>query len=270
MNEPALPVSGYASVNGLNMYYEIHGAGDPLVLLHGGIITIDSSFAAVLPAFAKNRRVIAVEQQAHGHTADIDRPLTFEQMADDTAALLRHLNIENADFFGFSDGGNVALGIAIRHPKLVRKLVIAGTNYNNDGLHSEVLTSMAQMKPHDLDGTPLQEVYARVALNPDDWHTLVAKVMTQAMEFRGWPPEEIQSIKAPTLIIIGDADIIRPEHAVEVFRLHGGGAPGDIAGLPNSRLAVLPGTSHFMLMNRADWLIPMITEFLDAPMPDAK
>ncbi len=281
MDKSTIVESGYAAVNDLEMYYEIHGptstAHPPLVLLHGGLLTIDTSFATVLPTLAQTRQVIAVEQQAHGHTADINRPLTFEQEADDTAAALRHLNtrhtslgginIEKADIFGFSDGGNVALGLAIRHPQLVRKLVIIGTNYHNDGLHPGMVEGMANMKPEDLDGTGMKEAYTSVAPNPHDWPKLIQKVVDQAIAFQGWSAEQIQAIKAPTLLIIGDSDIIRPEHAVEMFRLHGGGVAGDMVGLPNSQLAVLPGTNHFGLMQRADRLLPMVIEFLDAPMP---
>ena len=261
--DPAGPAAetvtrGYASVNGLEMYYEVHGAGDPLVLLHGGPTTIDSSFGAVLPSLAKVRRVVAVEQQGHGHTADVDRPLSFEQMADDTAALLRHLEIGKADFFGYSDGGNVALGVAIRHPDVVRKLAIAGTNFNNDGLYPEVLEFMKHATPDDLGG--LRDAYTGVAPRPEDWPALVAKVMKMGVEFKGWRPEDIRAIEAPTLVMIGDVNIVRPEHAVELFRL-----------LPHAQLAVLPGTDHIkLIVERIDWLLSMIEAFLDAPMPERK
>jgi pimeloyl-ACP methyl ester carboxylesterase len=245
----------YASVNGLEMYYEIHGAGRPLVLLHGGPTTIDTSFGKLLPTLAKARQVIAVEQQGHGHTADIDRPLSFEQMADDTAALLRHLKIEKADFFGYSDGGNVALGIAIRHPDLVRKLAVAGTNYNNDGIYPEILEFLKHARPDDLGD--LRDAYVRVAPRPEDWPRLVAKVAELGVQFKGWRPEDIRAIEAPALVMIGDADIVRPEHAVEMFRL-----------LPHAQLAVLPGTDHIALVERVDWVLSMIAAFLDAPMPE--
>src|SRR3989441_194025 len=270
-NERSKDAKGsYASVNGLEMYYEIHGTGEPLVLLHGALSAIGTSFGKLLPAFAGTRQVIAVEQQAHGRTADIDRPLTVEQMADDTAALLQHIGIENADIFGYSMGAGITLQIAIRHPDLVRKLVVAAVTYNSDGFHPGLLAGMETLKPEDLAGSPWQEEYARTAPNPEDWPTLVAKVKQLDREFQDWPAEAIQSIKAPTLVIIGDSDIVRPEHAVEMFRLLGGGVPGDIAGLPNSQLAVLPGTTHVTLVERADLLLAMITAFLDAPMPQAK
>jgi pimeloyl-ACP methyl ester carboxylesterase len=258
----------YASVNGLNMYYEIHGTGQPLVLLHGALSAIDTSFGKVLPSLAKTRQVIAIEQQAHGRTADIDRPLTIEQMADDTAALLRHIGIENADIFGYSMGAGIALQIAIGHPDLVRKLVVAAVAYNRDGFHPGILAGIETITPEALAGSPFQEEYARTAPNPENWPTLIAKVKQLDREIPDWPSEAIQSIKAPTLVMIGDSDIVRPEHAVEMFRLLGGGVAGDVAGLPNSQLAVLPGTTHVTLVERADWLLSMITAFLEAPMPE--
>ncbi len=262
--------SGYASVNGLNMYYEIHGTGRPLVLLHGSLTTIGTSFGKLLPSLAKTRQIIAVEQQAHGRTADIDRPLTYKQMAEDTVELLRQLGIEKADFFGYSMGAAIALQIVIKHPDMVRKLVAVSVAYNNDGLYPEILQGEEKLKPEDLDGTEWQKAYARIAPNPEHWPVLIAKEQQLTREFKGWAPDEIQKIEVPTLIIIGDSDIVRPEHAIEIFRLLGGGVPGDLTGLPRSRLAVLPGTTHVTLVERADWLLSMITEFLESPMPETR
>ncbi len=261
--------TGYAPVNGLNMYYEIHGTGQPLVLLHGAFSAIGTSFGKLLPDLAKTRQVIAVELQAHGRTADIDRPLTIEQMAEDTAALLRHLGIERADLFGYSMGAGVALQIAIQHPDLVRKLVVAAATYTKNGLHPGLLAGLENLQLEHLAGTPWHEEYARIAPNPEDWSTLFEKKRHLDRELPDWPSETIQAIKAPTLIVIGDSDIVRPEHAVEMFRLLGGGVVGDLAGLPHSQLAVLPGTTHVTLVDRADWLFSMIAAFLDAPMPEA-
>jgi pimeloyl-ACP methyl ester carboxylesterase len=262
--------SGYAPVNGLKMYYEIHGAGKPLVLLHGALSATETSFGKLLPTLTKTRQVIAVEQQAHGRTADIDRPLTFEQMADDTAALLRHLGIEQADFFGYSMGSGIAMMIAIRYPNLVRKLALAAVTYNIDGFHPGLLAGMEGLQPEHLAGSPFQEEYARTAPNPKDWPTLIAKTKQMNRQIPSWSSETVQGIKTPTLIIIGDSDIVRPEHAVEMFRLLGGGVVGDTVGLPNSQLAVLPGTTHVTLVHRADLLLAIIPAFLDAPMPDQK
>jgi pimeloyl-ACP methyl ester carboxylesterase len=259
----------YASVNGLNMYYEIHGSGQPLVLLHGAFSAIGTSFGNVLPSLAKTRQVIAFEMQAHGHTADIDRPLSTEQMADDTAAALQQLGIEEADFFGYSMGGGVALQVAIRHPEMVRKLVLASVTYNSSGLHPGLMEGLENMRPEDMAGSPWHEEYMRIAPRPEDFATLFAKKTQMDREIRDLPAELIKAIKAPTLLIIGDSDIVCPEHAVEMFRLLGGGVMGDLAGLPNSRLAILPGTTHVTLVERAEWLLSMIGAFLDAPMPEA-
>ena len=260
---------GYAAVNGLQMYYEVHGSGQPLVLLHGALSATGTSFGRLLPPLAETRQVIAVEQQAHGHTADIDRPLTVPQMADDTAALLRQLDVGQADLFGYSLGAAIALQVAMQHPELVRKLVLASVSYGRDGLHPGLLEGIEAMRPEDLAGSPWQEEYARVAPNPQDWSALVAKNRQLDLEFGGWPAEAVRAVTAPTLLVFGDSDIIRPEHAVAMFRLLGGGVAGDLVGMPRSQLAVLPGTSHVTVVDRAEWLVPMVTAFLDAPAPAA-
>ncbi len=259
----------YAEVNGLRMYYEIHGTGEPLVVLHGAYMTIDS-MGAFLQELARTRQVIAAELQGHGRTADADRPLSYEQMADDTAALLRHLRIEQADVFGYSMGGAAALQVAIRHPEVVRKLVVASASYTSDGAHPELLEMIPTITPEVFAGTPIEEEYLRLAPNPEDFPTLVAKLKRLDMEPFAWSQEDIRGIAAPTLIIVGDSDVVRLEHAVEMFRLLGGGVMGDLAGLPKSQLAVLPGTTHFIppgsgVLDRADWLLSMIEAFLDAP-----
>jgi pimeloyl-ACP methyl ester carboxylesterase len=248
----------YASVNGLHIYYEIHGRGRPLVLLHGGGSTIDTSFGRVLPSFAKTRLVIAFEQQGHGHTADVDRPFTFEQTADDTAALLRYLKVERADFFGYSNGRSVALQMAIRHPELVRKLVVASAMFKRDGLNPEFWESTEHATPESMPAE-LRDAYLRVAPHPEQLRTFHDKSVKRMLEFKDWRPEDIRSIGAPTLIMIGDADIVRPEHAVQMFRL-----------LPHAQLAVLPGTDHMTIVKRADWQVSMIEAFLDLPMPTAR
>jgi pimeloyl-ACP methyl ester carboxylesterase len=259
----------YALVNGLKMYYEIHGTGQPLVLLHGAFSAIGTSFGALLPSLAKTRQVIAFELQAHGRTADIDRPLTLEQMADDTAAALQQLGIEHADIFGYSMGAAVALHLAIRHPSVVRKLVLASVTYNKSGVHPGLMDGFADMTADMMVGSPWHDEYMRIAPNPDAFATLFAKKTQMDRGIQDVPAEVIAAIKAPTLLIIGDSDIIRPEHAVEMFRLLGGGVAGDLAGLPNSQLAILPGTTHVTLVDRADLLLSIIPPFLDAPMPEA-
>ena len=261
----------YATVDGLQMYYEIHGKGRPLVLLHGAFSNIETDFGKLLPTLAKSRRVIAIEQQAHGRTADIARPLTYEQMADNTAELLRRLEVKNADFLGYSMGGAISTYIAIRHPELVRKFVFAGgASHGPEGFYPEVLEGEEKMKPEDFSGTPWLEAYKRIAPNPRNWPRLVDKIRALDLNWKGLRPEEVQLIKAPALLINGDADVVRPEHVVQMFRLLGGGVAGDLVGLPRSQLAVLPGTTHVTLIERTDWLLSMVTAFLNAPMPKAK
>jgi pimeloyl-ACP methyl ester carboxylesterase len=264
----------YAKVNGLNTYYEIHGTGQPLVVLHGAYMTIDL-MGAVVPALAETRQVLAVELQGHGRTPDVDRPLSYEQMADDVAALIGHLGIEKADVFGYSMGGGVAFQVSIRHPEVVRKLVVASASYTSEGMHPELLEMIPSLTPEAFAGSPIEEAYLRSAPNPDDFPTLVAKTKQLDMEPFAWAPDDIRGIAAPTLLIVGDSDVIRLEHAVELFRLLGGGVVGDLAGLPKSQLAVLPGTTHFVppgsaVLDRADWLLSMIPAFLDAPMPEVQ
>lgn len=269
------PNGNYASVNGLQMYYEVHGTNQaakaPLVLLHGSFSAIGTSFGQVLPQLAQERQITAIEQQAHGHTADIDRPLTIEQMGEDTAALLRQIGIHQADFFGYSLGSGIALYLAIRHPELVRKVVLAGgVVYNREGFHPGMLEGMDSLRPEFLVGSPFYNEYMQIAPKPEDFPRLVEKVKVLNQHFRDWSAETIRSIQAPVMIMIGDSDIVRPEHDVELFRLLGGGVVGDTVGLPKSRLAILPGTTHVTLVQRADWLVSMINEFLDALIPDDK
>ena len=245
----------YASVNGLKMYYEIHGTGRPLVILHGAF-----GWATVFPALAKDRQVIAVELQGHGHTADVDRPLSFEQMADDTAALLEQLKIPQADFFGYSMGGNVALAVAIRHPQLVRKLVVNGSNSGRiDEAYEPETFKQFQSLPSNFAPPMLKSAYDKVAPDPSQWPALVAKIKKMGLEFQGFSREDMQSIQGHVLIALGDRDGVRPEHAVEMFRL-----------IPNSQLAMFPGADHFLIFQNPDKLLPVVVAFLDAPMPPAR
>ena len=262
---------GYVSVNGLNMYYEIHGAGRPLVLLHGAFSAIGTSFGGLIPQLAKTRQLVAFELQAHGHTADIDRPMSLEGMADDTVAAIKELGLQPVDIFGYSMGAGVALHIAIRHPDVVHKLVLASVTYTMNGIQPGLMENLGSMKPEMMYGSPWHEEYMQIAPHPEDFASLFAKKTQMDQQIKDIPAEDIQAIKAPTLLIIGDSDLVRPEHAVEMFRLLGGGVFGDTpAGLPNSQLAVLPGTSHTTVTSRTELLIPMITSFLNAPMPKDK
>ncbi len=250
--------TGYAPVNGLQLYFEIHGketpAHPPLVLLHGGGDTIVTSFGHILPELAQDRQVIAFEQQGYGHTADIlDRPFSFEQSADDTAALLDYLHIKKADLLGFSNGGTIALQVAIRHPGVVRKLVLASTLLKRDGAYPWLWDAMATAT---LENMPqeLQQEYLNVAPHPENLRLFHDKAAQRMRDFKDIPNEVVRGITAPVLVVAGDADVIRPEHAVETFAL-----------LPSANLVILPGTDHMKVTARTQWLVPMIVEFLSAP-----
>ncbi len=268
--------TGYASVNGLNLYYEIHGNGQPLILLPGGFMTVEA-MGELVPQLAATRRIIGVELQGHGHTADIERELRFELMADDIAALIRYLGLEQADIFGFSLGGGVGLQTAIRHPEVVRKLALASTAFKRDGWYPEVLAGMASISVDTFAETPIHEAYLKTSPRPEAWPTFVAKMRQLLSEDYDWA-EGVASLKTSTLILVGDADGLRLAHAVEFFGLLGGGkADGDMSGLPAAGLAVLPATTHVGwappyhgLMTRTQLLLPILTEFLDTARPMAR
>ena len=221
--------SGYSDVNGLKMYYEIYGEGKPLVLIHGGGSTIQTTFGRVIPMLAKHRKLIAVELQAHGRTSNRENELSFEQDADDVATLLKNLNILKADFLGFSNGGTTALQIAIRHPELVNKIVAASALCKRNGVPSQFWDFMEQAR---LENMPeqLKEGYKEVASDPGGLQIMHDKDAKRMVAFKDIPDEKIKSIQAPTLIIIGDKDVITPEHAIEIHRL-----------TANSELAIIPG-----------------------------
>ena len=259
----------YAPVNDLNVYYEVHGEGPPLILLHGAYMTAEM-MEPLAQGLARTRQVVVPEMQAHGRTADADRPITYEQMADDTAALARHLEIEAADVVGYSMGGATAVQVAIRHPDLVRRLVVASAGFRYDGMPAEAIAMFPSITPEMFAGSPMETEYQRLAPNPGDFPVLVEKLKTLDTTDFAWPDDDIRGIAAPTLIVLGDSDGVRLEHAVEMFKLRGGGVMGDLSGMPESQLAVLPGTSHFVppgsgLLDRQDWLLAMIPPFLDPP-----
>jgi len=258
---------GYANVNGIRMYYEVHGqaAGVPLVLLHGGGSTIDVTFGKILPFLARNRRVIAVEEQCHGRTSDRDGPVAFDTSADDVAALLRHLNVEKADLFGFSNGASIALQVAIRHPELVHKLVFASSMTKKEGAYPELWDFMKQADISNMP-QPLKDAFLKVNPDPQQLKVMHDKDAARMLNFKDVPDSEVKSVRASTLILIGDRDIVKPEHAIELTRL-----------IPNARLLILVG-GHGDYMGEAvmtqretrspELTAGMIEEFLD--MPDLK
>jgi pimeloyl-ACP methyl ester carboxylesterase len=261
--------TGYASVNDLEMYYEIYGTGQPLVMLHGGYGSIPS-LGELLPRLAETRQVIAVELQGHGRTADVDRPLIYEQMADDVAGLMSEIGIEQADVFGVSMGGAVALQVVIRHPEVVRKLIVVSAAYNSDGFQPGQLDMIGMLTPELFAGSQVEIDYVRLAPHPENFPILVEKVGELTARPLNWPPEDIQAIASPTLLIFGDSDVLTLEHAVGMFHLLGGGVNGDLQGLPKVRLAILPATTHIGVLSRVEWLDTMIIEFLDTPMPEGQ
>ena len=263
------PDSGYALVNGLKMYYEIRGSGPPLVLLHGGLGAIEM-YAPILPALSASHRVIAVDLQAHGRTADIDRPLRLELMADDVAALIRQLGLAKADLMGYSLGGGVALQTAIRYPQLVRKLVLVSTPFKRDGWYPEVLAGMAQMSAEaaePMKQTPIYQLYSAIAPRPQDWPKLLAKMGELLRQDYDWS-REVAALPMPVLLVAGDADAVRLAHVVEFFGLLGGGqrdAGWDGSGRSKAaQLAILPGASHYDIFTRPE-LAAAALQFLEAP-----
>jgi pimeloyl-ACP methyl ester carboxylesterase len=270
MTNPA--PSGYAPVNGLNMYYEVHGAGDPLVLLHGGFGST-GMFAPILPMLAEKRQVIAADLQGHGRTADIDRPLSLEAIGDDIAALIRHLGLARADVMGYSMGGGSALRAAIQHPDLVRKLVVVSVPYKRDGWYPEMVASMGQMNAAALEfmkNTPIYENYVAIAPDPDHFPALCDKMGDMLRRDYDWGAE-VKALPMPVLIVAGDADGLPPSHAAQFFELLGGGlrdGSWDGSGMSKSQLAILPGTTHYDIFF-SPALAAAITPFLDAPVPVA-
>jgi pimeloyl-ACP methyl ester carboxylesterase len=251
----------YAEVNGLKMYYEVHGKGRPLVLIHGAFCTIDECFDRLVKEYAKTRQVIVMELQGHGRTGDIDRPLSTVKMADDVAALLGKLKVPSADVYGYSMGGGVAVQLAIRHPALVKKLVIAGAALTKDGAQPGSIEMIKSIKPEMMEQGPWFEAYKKLSPHPTKFRELLKKV--QGLDtLDGFKAEDIKKIKAPVMMLMGDADFPTVEHGAQVLRMFGGGAFGD-TGQPRAtaQLAILPGTSHVDLIHRSEWIVAMTTPF---------
>ena len=262
--------AGYAQVNGLKTYYEIHGVGKPLLLLHGAFSTINTAFGQIIPELSKSRQVIAVELQGHGRTADIDRPFSFESMADDVAGLLKYLKIDSADIFGYSMGGGVAQQIAIRHPSAVRRLIITSSVYKYEGWSQETRSILPMLTAEMFESTPIKAEYDKLAPDPKHWKEFINKMKKFVTTSYDFGADKIKAIKAPTLIIAGDGDGVSPEHAVEMYRLRGGGYMIDFGPIPAAQLAIFPGSSHISVMMQTPWLVSMITPFLDTPLQQSK
>jgi pimeloyl-ACP methyl ester carboxylesterase len=258
------PTTGYAPVNGLKMYYEIHGKGDPVVLLHGSFMTITNNWTDMIPRLSKSRQVIAVEMQGHGRTADINRDFSYENLADDIAALLDYLKIKQADVLGYSMGGGVAMQVAIRHPDKVRKVVSISAVFRHDGWVKEAVEVFPQMEAGMFKGSPIEIEYRKLSPTPDKFDTFIKRVIQMDLKPYDFGAGKLKATKAPMLFIHGDADGVRLDHISEMFRLKGDEIFGDMRPRSASRLAILPNTTHVTLMEKSDVIVPMVNDFLNA------
>jgi pimeloyl-ACP methyl ester carboxylesterase len=258
------PTTGYAPVNGLKMYYEVHGSGEPVVLLHGAFMTIPNNWTGWIGELSKTRKVIAVEMQGHGRTADIKRDFSSENLADDVAALLDYLKIPSADLIGYSMGGGVAMQCAIRHPEKVRKVVSISAVFRQDGWVKGALDAFPQLTAEVFKGSPVETGYKELSPTPDEFPNFVKHIVAMAVKPFDFGADKLKATKAPMFFIHGDADGVRLEHISEMFRLKGGESHGDMRPRSASRLAILPNTTHVTLMDRMPVIVPMVNDFFDA------
>ncbi|APO78036.1 alpha/beta hydrolase family protein (plasmid) [Rhizobium etli 8C-3] len=262
----AQPAANRVKVNGMQIYYEVSGDGDPLVVLHGAYMNIPS-MGSIIPKLAKTHKVYALELQGHGRTTDIDRPITYPSLADDVAAFMDAVGLKKADIFGYSMGAAVGLQVAIRHPEKVNKLIAASVAYDVEGWQPQFRDFIPQMTVEMFVGMPFAEDYRKLAANPDGFPALVKKLIALEHQPMAWEAD-VKALKTPVLIITGDADVATLEHSVAMFRLLGGGTMGDMGKpLPASRLAVMPATSHTAVINQPELLHAFIEPFLKGDTP---
>lgn len=258
------PRTGYAPINGIRMYYEVHGRGEPVVLLHGAFMTITNNWGGWIEELAKTRQVIAIEMQGHGRTADAPRDFTYDHLADDVAALLTYLKIPRADLIGYSMGGSVAMQCAIRHPDKVRKAVILSATFRRDGMVAGAAEAISKLTANDFKGSPIELEYQRLSPTPGNFSHFVQRVVATASKAHDFGADKLQATTAPMFFIHGDADGVRLAHVAEMFRLKGGETHGDMMPRSASRLAILPNATHVTLMQRMALIVPMVNDFLDA------
>ncbi|QJB35475.1 alpha/beta hydrolase [Chitinophaga oryzae] len=254
--------TGYAATNGIKTYYEVYGEGTPLVLLHGAYMTIGLNWAQLIPELSKNRKVIAVELQGHGHTEYSDRPLSLATLASDVAGVLDHLKIDSADIVGYSFGGKVAYQFAIQHPKRLRKLVIISATYKTSGWQPEVANAFKNMKVEFFENTPLKTAYDAVAPDKTKWTKFLEQMFASAAAPFDLGDDNIAKITAPVLIISGDNDGMNKSELIKTYQLLGGGGTADLGAAPKSQLAIVPGQSHVSLMMQTAILSNYINGFL--------
>ena len=260
------PKGERVEVNGMQMYYETSGEGDPLIVLHGAYMNIPS-MGEIIPMLARTHKVYALEFQGHGRTTDIDRPITYPNLADDVAAFMDKVGLEKADVFGYSMGAGAGLQLAIRHPEKVDQLIAASVAYDLKGWQPEFTAFIPQMTVDMMVNMPFAEDYKKLAADPDGFPKLVEKLIQLEKEPMAWEAD-VKALKTPVLIVAGDADVSTLEHNVAMFRLLGGGVMGDMGKpLPASRLAVLPATSHTAVIGQAAVLHTFIEQFLKGETP---
>lgn len=267
---PLPPKTGYVHVNGMKMYYEIHGTGSastmPIIVLHGAYMNI-LNMGDIIPELAATHKVYAIEFQGHGRTTDIPRPITYPNLADDVAVFMDSMGLKKADVFGYSMGAATGLQLVIRHPEKVNKLISASGGYDVEGWQPAFKEFIPHMTVEMFLNMPFAEEYRKLSANPDGFPELVRKLIQLEREPMAWE-NEVKNIKAPVLIIAGDADVATLEHSVSMFRLLGGGVMGDMGvPLPASRLAVLPATSHTAVISQVDLLMSLIEPFLKGEVP---
>lgn len=270
VQSPALaqsqPAGDYANVNGMKMYYEVSGAGDPLIVLHGAYMNIPA-MGDIIARLAETHTVYALELQGHGRTNDIDRPVTYPNLAGDVAAFMDALDISKADVFGYSMGAAAGLRLAIDHPEKVDQLIAASVSFDISGSQPEFLEMIPTMSPEMFVGTPMEDAWKVLAPNPDGFRPFVERMIALEHEPLAWG-EEVDALELPVLIIAGDADMVTLEHLVEMFHLLGGGMAGDMGNpLSSSRLAILPATSHTAVIGQTDLLMGFIDPFLKGETP---
>jgi pimeloyl-ACP methyl ester carboxylesterase len=261
--QPLTPASsGYAPVNGSKVYYEVHGAGDPIVLLHGAYMTINSNWSELIPILSKTRKVIALEMDGHGHTPLSQRPFSYQTFAGDVASVLKYLKVDSADILGFSYGGTIAYQFAIQQPAMTKKLIIISSTYKSDGWLGIMYTMLAGVKPDAFDNTPIKSEYTKVAPDTSNWHKFIATMLKFSAEKFNLGDDNIKKIKSPVLLIMGDNDGIDKKVLGETYSLLGGNVFGDVVGLPKSQLAILPAKGHGTLMMDTQAIAAIVGSFL--------
>ena len=253
--------SGYTQVNDLKMYYEVMGSGDPIILLHGAYMTIEGPMRNIASELAKTQKVYLIEMQGHGRTMDAKRGITYEGLADDVAAFAKAMKIDSLDILGYSMGAGVAIQLAIRHPRMVKKIVAISGSYSYDGMQPALEQLIPSITPALFEGSPMKKEYDSLAPNPKNFPVLVEKLKKLDMTTFNWESDYVK-IKNPLFLIFGDSDATTIDHIAKMLKGLGGNVMGDLAPMPQVQLAVLPRTSHMGVMTRLNWIYPMLSEFL--------